>query len=116
MVCEWRLCDMPKHKTDGRLQSKCEPAVTVQPFERKVLKGRMKSMKLMQSICCLFSSRCASEAPEARETHRDTSDTTPRDANTAPQNRLVPQLVKPKILVRARRTMPAYVAPLELLV
>jgi hypothetical protein len=39
-------------------------------------------MKLMQSICCLFSSRCASEAPEARKADRDT---TPRDANTASQ-------------------------------
>ena len=42
-------------------------------------------MKLMQSICCLFSSRCASEASEARKADRDTSDTVLRDANTASQ-------------------------------
>jgi hypothetical protein len=38
VVCEWHLCYMPKHKNDSRLQSKCGPEVTVQPFERKVLK------------------------------------------------------------------------------
>ena len=38
-------------------------------------------MKLMQSICCLFSSRCASEACEA---------------NTAPQNSPRPATREPK--------------------
>jgi hypothetical protein len=42
-------------------------------------------MNLMQSICCLFSSRCASEAPEGRKPDRDASDTTPGDANTGAQ-------------------------------
>jgi hypothetical protein len=28
-------------------------------------------MKLMQSICCFFSSRCASEAPEAKKADGD---------------------------------------------
>jgi hypothetical protein len=43
-------------------------------------------MKLMQSICCVFSSRCASEASEARKAERDGSDAAFRDANIAPQN------------------------------
>jgi hypothetical protein len=43
-------------------------------------------MKLMQSICCLFSRRCASEASEARSAERDASDAVLRDAHTAPQN------------------------------
>jgi hypothetical protein len=30
-------------------------------------------MKLMQSICCFFSSRCANEAPEAKKADRDAS-------------------------------------------
>jgi hypothetical protein len=42
-------------------------------------------MKLMQSICCLFSSRCTSDASEARKADRDASDTDLRNANTAPQ-------------------------------
>ena len=41
-------------------------------------------MKLMQSICCLFSGRCASEAPEAPGGDAHDAVKT-RDASAAPQ-------------------------------
>ena len=48
-------------------------------------------MKLMQSICCLFSSRCASEATEAKTADREAhGPPETRDASTAPQQSFRP--------------------------
>jgi hypothetical protein len=48
-------------------------------------------MKLMQSICCLFSSRCASEVTEAKKADRDAQGPPEtRDASTAPQKSFRP--------------------------
>ena len=50
-------------------------------------------MNLIQSICCFFSSRCASEAADPKKADQDRY---ARDAATARHHRLVPQLLKPK--------------------
>jgi hypothetical protein len=62
-------------------------------------------MKLMQSICCFFSSRCANEAPEAKKADRDAS--AGELVGPLGKNPLVPQLVKPKIPARARSRISA---------
>jgi len=52
-------------------------------------------MNLIQSICCFFSSRCASEVVEPKKADQDGYVET---RNGAPlRNRLVPQLLKLKI-------------------
>jgi hypothetical protein len=52
-------------------------------------------MNLIQSICCFFSSRCASEAVEPKKADQDGY-----VKMQAPlRNHLVPQLLKPKIRV-----------------
>ena len=55
-------------------------------------------MNLIQSICCFFSSRCASGAAEPKKADQDgyARDVAPR------RNHLVPQLLKPQIPFRGR--------------
>ena len=56
---------------------------------------RIEPMNLIQSICCFFSSRCASGAVEPKKADQDGYVET-RDAGTL-RHHLVPQLLKPKI-------------------